>query len=44
MDKFPFEDLIDFIVKFFKQLLDSFKSLSDFADKYLGSDEEATEA
>lgn len=36
---FPFNELIEFIATFFKKLLDSFKSLSDFADKYLGSDE-----
>ena len=33
---FPLADLIDFIVKFFKQMLDSFKGLSDFAADYLG--------
>lgn len=44
MDKFPFADLIDFIATFFKKMLDAFKSLSDFAAEYLGSDEEATDA
>ncbi len=39
MDKFPFAELIDFIATFFKKMLDSFKMLSDFADKYLGSAE-----
>lgn len=42
MEKFPLEKMIDFIAAFFKKLLDSFQSLSDFADKYLGEDEEAS--
>ncbi len=33
---FPFEALIEFIATFFKKMLDSFDSLSQFADKYLG--------
>lgn len=39
MDKFPMNSLIDFIAAFFKKILDAFKGLSDWADKFLGEEE-----
>lgn len=39
MDKFPMDALIEFIASFIKKMLDAFKGLSDWADKYLGEEE-----
>ena len=39
MEKFPFDDLIDFLVAFVKKLLDSFDGLKDWAGEFLSEEE-----